>query len=204
VQLADMELLTEQTSRMYVHAPLRVDPREAVAMAQCIRDRGMSVDDQQLTEASVGKIGANLHSLLQEQRMALPGESDLIVELLSVRLKATGLGGMRLDHDAGNHDDQAMSLGLAALALVEHPVSELGGFSIPRLLIAARKSVPQGDTGLPGSPSLINAAYRNRATRGELAAISAAKQNQTEAQRRAGIGLVVQRSANDPSRVKRV
>ena len=163
VQLADVELLTEQTSRMYGHPPLRVDPREAVAMAQGLRERGMTVDDKQLTEASVGKIGANLHLLLREHRMALSDESDLIDELLNVRLKATGLG----------------------------------GFSIPRLLIAARKSVPQGGTGLLCGASLVNLAYRNQATRGQFAAIGAAQRNQTEAQGRAGIGLVVPGSAND-------
>jgi hypothetical protein len=154
VQLADVEMLAEQTSRRYGHAPLRVDPREPVAMAQGLRDRGMSIDDKQLTEGSVGKIGANLHLLLREHRMALPYHLDLIDELLNVRLKTTALGGMRLDHDAGNHDDQAMSLGLAALALVEHPISHLGGFSISHLLIAARNVSPREALVFPAARAL--------------------------------------------------
>jgi len=197
VQIADVERLAELTSKQYGHAPLRVDPREAVAMAQSLRDRGMTVDDKQLTVQSVGKIGASLHLLLREHRMALPDDPDLLEELSTVRLETTSLGGLRLNHDSGNHDDQAMSLGLAALALIEKPIYETGGISNPNELWAARKMVHPGQSDGTYDP------YRGRAIRGPLADVRAAQRNQTEAQRRAGIGLVVPGSANDPGRVRR-
>jgi hypothetical protein len=160
--------------------------------------------DKQSTVQSVGKIGASLHLLLREYRMALPDDPELLDELSSVRLESTSLGGYRLNHDSGNHDDQAMSLGLAPLALIEHPVFDVGGFSRPRVLMEARKALPGGQSvGLPSTQSLINPAYRIRSTRGELAAIHAAQRNQTEAQTRAGIGLVVPGTANDPGRANK-
>jgi hypothetical protein len=48
----------------------------------------------------------------------------------------------------------------------------------------------------------MNPAYA-RAIRGPLGEIAAAERDQSEAQRRAGIGLIVPGSANDPGRVRR-
>jgi hypothetical protein len=70
--------------------------------------------------------------LLREHRMALPNDPELLDELATVRLETTSLGGLRLNHDAWQHDDWAMSLGLAALALVENPTSDLGSISVPQ------------------------------------------------------------------------
>jgi hypothetical protein len=209
VQLAEVQRLAERTSKLYGSAPLRVDPREAVAMAQALRDRGMTVDDRQLTVQSVGKIGGNLHRLLAEHRVALPNDPDLLGELASVRLRKTSLGELRLDHDAGGHDDRAMSLGLAALALTERDDSDRGGFSNPHEVAASmgiatihgpgRATAGAGvrlGTSLPDP-------YAQVAIRGPLADVLAAQQRQTEAQRQHGVGLVVPGSANDPTRVIR-
>lgn len=51
--------------------------------------------------------------------MALPGDADLLDELLTVRLRESAPGVYRLDHDTGQRDDRAVSLGLGALALTE-------------------------------------------------------------------------------------
>jgi hypothetical protein len=128
--------------------------------------------------------------------MALPDDQELMDELLNVRLEATALGGYRLYHDAGNHDDQAMSLGLAALALVEKTTSDLGGFSIPREVMAARKKLPPGLSDGTYDP------YRDATIRGSLAAVRIAQRHQTEAQRRASIGLIVPGSVSDPRRLR--
>jgi hypothetical protein len=126
--------------------------------------------------------------------MALPDYTDLLEELFAVRLEQTSLGGLRLDHDSDNHDDQAMALRLAAIALIEKPIYETSAFSNPHELYAARKMLPPWQSDRTYDP------YRGRAIRGPLADVHAAQRNQTEAQRRAGIGLVVPGSANDPSR----
>jgi hypothetical protein len=204
VQLNDVKKLVEQTSRMFGWAPLRVDPREAVAMAQDLRDRGMRVDDRQLTVATVGQIGGALHLLLREHRVALPGDDpDLLDELASVRLEQTSLGGMRLNHDAGNHDDRAMSLGLAAVALLERATSDYGAVSSPAALsIAAIQARARGAGAGATMPGLL-APYARRSVRGVGADIAAAQRAQTPAQKRAGLGLIVPGTANDPGRVTR-
>lgn len=56
--------------------------------------------------------------------------------------------------------------------------------------------------GMPGAGALP-VAYRNARIRRVEADIAATARNQTEAQRRARLGLVVPGSANDPGRVTR-
>lgn len=80
--------------------------------------------------------------------------------------------------------------------LMDQPDPGFAQFSNPRDIMAARRG-----PALPGS-DLINAAYL-RPFRGPLGDVYAAARNQTEAQRRAGIGLVVPGSANDPGRIVR-
>jgi hypothetical protein len=59
-----------------------------------------------------------LHLLLRERKLALPDDPDLIDELMHVRLRQTGPGQVRLDHDSDRHDDRAVCLALAAEELL--------------------------------------------------------------------------------------
>jgi phage terminase large subunit-like protein len=119
VQLADVERLVVKSSRAYGHAQIRLDPWQGADLAQRLRDAGFSVEEWAFTAQSVGRLGNGLHVLLRDHRMALPDDADLLEELLTVRLRESAPGVYRLDHDAGQHDDRAVSLGLAALALTE-------------------------------------------------------------------------------------
>jgi hypothetical protein len=205
VQLGDVEALAVEASRQFGHARIVADPWQTIGMLQRLRDRGIDVNEWAFTSQSVGRLGATLHTLLRDHRLALPPDQELLDELATVRLRESAPGVLRLDHDAGKHDDMAVSLGLAALTLAEHPDTQSGGFSIPRAILAARKATDSARivNGRPIS-GFMNPAYQMRASRGTLADFTAAQRNQTEAQRRAGLGLVVPGSANDPSRVKRV
>ncbi|MGJ3507949.1 hypothetical protein [Enemella sp. A6] len=118
VQLADVERVAMQAATDY-RAPIRLDPWQAVGLAQRLRVRGVTVQEWNFTPGSVGRLAMNLHMLLREHRMALPDDADLLDELANVRLRETTPGVFRLDHDSGHHDDRAVSLGLAALALIE-------------------------------------------------------------------------------------
>jgi hypothetical protein len=116
-------------------------------------------------------------------------------------LPAPALGVLRLDHDAGKDDDRAVSLGLAALVLTEHTDTQSGGFSIPSAILANRRLGQLGRVSIgPRSAGSLNPAYLRTASRGSIAGIAAAQQNQTEARCRAGLRLVVPGRANDPSR----
>ena len=204
LRLGDIEALALQTSRSYGHAPIRLDPWQGVGSAQRLRDKGLSIEEWAFTSQSVGRLGQNLHLLLRDQRLALPNDRELLDELATVRLRESAPGVYRLDHDSGNHDDRAVSLGLAALALTErNEAGNDGGFSIPREIYARRKLTASSARGGAPFPELMNPAYATRTIRGTLADVTAAQRDQTEAQRRAGIGLAVPGSANDPGRVRR-
>jgi cellulose biosynthesis protein BcsQ len=140
VQLADVEALAEQTSLSYGHARIRLDPWQAVGLAQRLRDKGVTVEEWTFSAQSVGRLGKSLHLLMRDHRLALPDDRDLLDELVTVRLRKSAPGVFRLDHDAGQHDDRAVSLGLAALALVERPDSDEVWISSPGE-IAARLGI---------------------------------------------------------------
>lgn len=194
VQLADVERLALDASKSYGHARIRLDPWQGIGLAQRLRDRGVSVEEWSFTAQSVGRLGANLHLLLRDHRLALPDDRELLDELMTVRLRESAPGVYRLDHDSGQHDDRAVSLGLAALALTERTDSDLGGFTVPRGVVTRAG----GRGGGPGLPGALNPAYAARAIRGSAASALAAQRAQTPAQRRAGLGLIVPSSANDP------
>jgi hypothetical protein len=95
----------------------------------------------------------------------------------------------RLHHDPGQHDDRAVSLGLAALALTERP--EVGFAAVTS---AVGVSIAAHRGGVGAAP---RTAYSARASRGVLSQIAAAQAAQTPTMRRHGIGLAVPGSAND-------
>lgn len=159
--LADVEVLAEQPAGEYGHASIRLHPGQGVRLAQRVRDL----------------------------RFALPEDRELPDELMTMRLRESDCGVLRLDHDAGQHDDRAVALGLAALALTERPEAGTGGISIPHRM---RASINQR-RGAAG------AGYATARIRGPYADPRAAQRAQTPLQRRHGIGLVVPGSGNDPS-----
>jgi hypothetical protein len=106
----------------------------------------------------------------REHRLALPDDAELLEELATVRLRESTPGVYRLDHDASGHDDRAVAIGLAALALTERAEGR-GSITIPNGRIeerttvidrpslaavrAAAASSPRGLRGLPGGPLLV-------------------------------------------------
>jgi len=111
--LADVEAVALKAARAY-SAPIRLEPWQALGLAQRLRARGVIVEEWTFSPVSVGRLAMTLHLLLREHRLALPDDPELLHELANVRLRETTPGVFRLDHDAGQHDDRAVSLGLAA------------------------------------------------------------------------------------------
>ena len=118
VQLADVEAVAHQAATDY-RAPIRLDPWQAIGLAQRLRMRGVAVTECTFSPVSIGRLAMTLHLLLREHRVALPDDAELLDELATVRLRESTPGVYRLDHDASGHDDRAVALGLAALALTE-------------------------------------------------------------------------------------
>ena len=100
-----------------------VDPHEAVLIAQEARAAGVRVVEFAFTAASVGRLALSLHQAIRGHRIALPDDEVLLDELVSVRLRKNTLGIYRLDHDSGQHDDQAIALALGTFHLLDHDQS---------------------------------------------------------------------------------
>lgn len=100
----------------------------------------------------------DLHLLLREHRLALPDDPELLAELANVRLRETTPGVFRLDHDAGKHDDRAVSLGLAALALTERPPTGRGSVTVPAGRAPKRSNDTAARPALPRRLGVVLAA----------------------------------------------
>ncbi len=152
--------------------------------------RGVAVTEWTFSPVSVGRLAMTLHLLLREHRLALPDDAELLDELATVRLRESTPGVYRLDHDASGHDDRAVALGLAALALTER-IEGRGSITVPgsdraagrideRTNVDARPSLPKSAAvraaaeamprGLPGGavllPGSANDPQRVLSTRG--------------------------------------
>ena len=103
----------------YYSAEVVLDPHQAVLIAQEARAKGVVVHEFAFTSASVGRLALSLHQAIRNHRMALPPDEDLLGELGSVRLRKNSLGVYRLDHDSGQHDDQAVALALGTYWLLD-------------------------------------------------------------------------------------
>ena len=93
------------------------DPSQAIGMAQRLGAYGLTLDRFDFTAASVGRIASSVYNLIRTRSLALPRHPELVDELLHVRLRPNAYGVMRVDHDAGRHDDHVIALGLATLDL---------------------------------------------------------------------------------------
>lgn len=105
---------------------------------------------------SIGRLAMTLHLLLREHRLALPDDAELLDELATIRVREHRPGMFRLDHDAAEHDDRAVALGLAALALTER-VEGRGSVVVP----AGRREARTNHDGRPALPARL--AVRNAA-----------------------------------------
>jgi phage terminase large subunit-like protein len=131
VQLADVEAAIVQASSQYGRAHVRIDPWQAIGLAQRLRVRGVAVEEYPFSAQSVGRLASTLHLLLRDRLLAIPDDEALLDELANVRLRETSPGVLRIDHDPDKFDDRAISLALAATALVERVTTPVQ-FASPR------------------------------------------------------------------------
>ena len=120
VNLATVEAFLRELWRAY-RCPFRVDPFQAVHLAQRLRADGIPVEEFAFSSQSVGRLAVTLYRLLADRLLLLPDDEDLVDELVNVRLRETQPGQYRIDHDADRHDDRVISLALVAHRLAEKP-----------------------------------------------------------------------------------
>jgi phage terminase large subunit-like protein len=117
VNLAEVEGWIEAASREYNHAHVHADPFQAVGLLQRLRSRGLQAAEFTFSAQSVGRVANALHLALRNRLILLPDNEDLRSELGRVRLRESSPGAVRLDHDSGEHDDQAVAIAIAVSVL---------------------------------------------------------------------------------------
>ena len=124
VDLGEVEEWVETASHEYHHAPLHADPYQAVGLLQRLKARRVRAEQFTFSAQSVGRVANALHLALRNRTILLPDDEDLRAELGRVRLRETSPGAVRLDHDSGEHDDQAVAIAIACAVLQGTVASE--------------------------------------------------------------------------------
>ena len=118
VDLASVAATVHGLSRYFNRAGVVLDPYQGKLIAQQLAARGVAVTEFTFSAMSVGRLAAALHQAIRQRRIVLPRDEDLLDELATVRLVRNSVGVTRLDHDAGAHDDQAVSVALGVFHLL--------------------------------------------------------------------------------------
>jgi hypothetical protein len=126
---------------------VRLDPWQAIGLKQRLAARAVPVEEFAFNAQSVGRLASTLHLLMRDRLLALPDDEALLDELGRVRLREMSPGALRMDHDAGQHDDRAIALALAASALLEHVPSTGSVSSAAHVMLA--QVLPGRDGGEP-------------------------------------------------------
>lgn len=203
VDLSEVEATVLRLSREYRIERLRFDRMQAEQLTTNLARAAVRVKEYVFSAAGAARVARSLHVALRDRAIELPDDDELRSEANTVRMVETGPGLVKMSNPPGTHDDVLTVVGMIVADLTESPDVGGGGISIPSQVQADMKA-REATAGGPGmAPTFLNPAYAARLTRGGLADVYAAQRGQTEAQRRAGIGLVVSGSANDPSRSSR-
>jgi phage terminase large subunit-like protein len=131
VSIETIEATVAYAAQEFNNARIVADPWQTAQLRERLRRRGLKVNEFKFSAQSVGKLATTLNVLLREHRLALPGDEDLIDELLHVRLRETSPGVVRLDHDSDRHDDRVIALALAAEHLLYSKRTSVTPVAIP-------------------------------------------------------------------------
>jgi hypothetical protein len=118
VRLRDVEVMVAELARAY-RAQVLCDPWQAIEMMQTLNEQGVHVLEHTFTADSHARIATSLYNLIRSHNLWIPDDPDLLEELARIRLKESLPGMLRVDHEPGRHDDQAIAIGMAASWLIE-------------------------------------------------------------------------------------
>ena len=142
VSLSEVEQAARHTTTQYHGAPLVYDPSQALLLVERLKAAKVRCVQFDATPASNNRLGRAMHQLLREGLLSIPDDEDLVDEFLGMRLTETRPGYVRLEFDrsAGSgHGDVVQAVALAALHLLERPVSVVcswGGLELARRALA--------------------------------------------------------------------
>jgi phage terminase large subunit-like protein len=148
VKIDDVEAYLVLTSKRYNNAKILADPWQAAGMIQRLQAQAVRCEPFNFTTTSVGRIGQSLHLALRNHLLWLPNDPDLLSELARVRLRETGIGQARLDHDSGDHDDQAVAIAILTAELIGNAKGPGAKEWLEQL---GREQIAVGGPPMPGS-----------------------------------------------------
>lgn len=120
VRLADVRDWLIREAERYVDVHVVFDAWQSVGMVQELRERGISAEALQVTAPLKSRMTQELIRAIRDRTIRLPPDTNLLHELSRVRVYESSAGLLRLDHDAGEHDDRVSALGLAMITALEH------------------------------------------------------------------------------------
>ncbi len=136
VDLDDVKAWLIEMHHEYRPIRVEIETWQAFKLLGELRARGMSVREFVASAPSSSQLALAVFEALRDQTLVLPDDPDLFRELKQVRLVASAGAAerFRLDHASGHHNDQAIAIGIALLALLKRGASR-----------GARLLVPQGE-----------------------------------------------------------
>lgn len=119
VQLSTVEEWIRENAPYWNHAHCYADPTQFRGSIQRLATQGINIEPWEFTTTSVGNVATGLVQAFRNRQIRIPTNSVLKQELLSVRLRDNGAGVTRLDHAPGQHDDQAVCIGMCCWLLLD-------------------------------------------------------------------------------------
>lgn len=159
VQLRDVEERIMELSSEYNRAAVHLDPDQAQGLLQSLARQGVNAKEFTFSLTSVGQVATALVQAFHNRLVEIPDSPELRAELLAVKLRDTGHGVPRLDHDRSGHDDQAVTIGMAAHLLLARSAGTTAAF-----LAHMRRSLAERE-GRPGAASDRELRQAQRAAR---------------------------------------
>jgi hypothetical protein len=121
VQLRDVQTFLEATATAYRNVDIVYDPHQAAGIAQALRAKGISMLQYNFTTPSVNRLTRVLMTAIHNRTIELPDDAELVHEISRLRLVETSPTQFRLEHRAGEHNDRAIAIALAAQQLFSKP-----------------------------------------------------------------------------------
>ena len=119
VSLVEVEEALLACWRSYHRPRLVYDFHQAAQLTERLRAAGVSCVEFVFSPATTNRLARSLYGALRDRAVLLPDDEALLDELGSVRLVEVGPGLLRLDHRAGEHDDQAVTVAMLCATLLD-------------------------------------------------------------------------------------
>jgi len=120
VLISDIEDDIRRSCKYFNISKVIFDPWQSLHLSQRLKNAGIRVEKFNFSGDNIGRMTANLRSLIRNQNLMIYRDQGLIDELLSVQTVQKAYG-ERIDHKASGFSDRVIALGMAALEAAKEP-----------------------------------------------------------------------------------